>query len=673
MKKNQPKHKPKTITVKQPLFPLTPDYAVFFIILALSFLLYGNTIPFGYTLDDTIAITGNQYTKQGFEGIGKLFTTDFFTGYYGENMNMVKGGRYRPMSLITFAIEYAFFGENPHISHFLNILIYAATGMLVYLLVLLLFLRNDLNEKNNSRWLSVPFITAILFIAHPIHTEVVANIKGRDELLALLGSLLTLYILIRFFDTGQRRFLFYSVVAFFVGLFSKENAVTFFAVIPVTLYFFREVQLKKSISLMIPLFILFGVFLMIRQGTIHYGSLGLENDLMNDPFVEMSFFQKYATILFTLGVYLKLLFFPHPLTIDYYPYHIPIVDPSSLKAIVPLIIYGLMVYYVFRNYRRKDVVSYGILFYLITLSIASNIVLPIGAFMNERFAYMPSFGFCLAAGWLLHRALQFIPSLKLRNNLLYILLSVILILFSVKTISRNRNWENNFILFTHDVNISENSSKGQSLAGEFLMVEAKKTADSALRNSYYRRSIYHLQRSVEIYPKNVIALFNLAAAHYEYNRNYSAAAAVYKQLTDINPNGDKIYDNLFAVFSTLQDSIEFKRKVFEQFYTINPNRYDVNYNLGLVCMAGRDYVRAAALFNRASALNPQSFDGLINEGYCYAQLGQWINCLGPFLKAEKLQPSNPQILGNLAVIYQNLGNIAMSSQYAAKQRRIQQK
>jgi len=76
------------------------------IIFLIGFGLYANTLSHDYTLDDKIVITENEFTKSGFAGIPDILTTDVFVGFYGVDKNLVTGKRYRPLSLVTFAIEY---------------------------------------------------------------------------------------------------------------------------------------------------------------------------------------------------------------------------------------------------------------------------------------------------------------------------------------------------------------------------------------------------------------------------------------------------------------------------------------------------------------------------------------------------------------------------------------
>src|SRR3972149_4965022 len=132
--------------------------------------LYANTLNHDFAFDDSVVITGNKYTKQSFDGIKTLATKDLFYGIYGSALDL-EGGRWRPLTLVMFAVEYHFFGDNAHPYHFINILLYGITAIILFLTLKEFFPKNYL----------LAFIATLLFIAHPLHTEVVANIKSRDE------------------------------------------------------------------------------------------------------------------------------------------------------------------------------------------------------------------------------------------------------------------------------------------------------------------------------------------------------------------------------------------------------------------------------------------------------------------------------------------------------------
>ena len=151
-----------------------------YIIFIFALVVYANTLVNDYTQDDAIVLTDNMYTQQGFKGIPGLLTKDTFFGFFKKEGKdkLVSGGRYRPLTPIIFAIEHQFFGNNPMASHFINIILFGILCVVLYKVLLLLFVEKEYKKIQYI----IPFFAALLFLSHPIHTEAVANIKGRDEI-----------------------------------------------------------------------------------------------------------------------------------------------------------------------------------------------------------------------------------------------------------------------------------------------------------------------------------------------------------------------------------------------------------------------------------------------------------------------------------------------------------
>jgi len=649
----------KNIAPKGPSF-----YYAIILIIILCFGLYGNTLYLKYAYDDLMVITGNQFTKQGIAGIGNILSTDFFTGFFGKDQNMVSGGRYRPLSLVTFALEYQVFGENPFIGHLVNLLIFTASCILIF--ILLRKLQASVKHRNAPRpWFFAPcFIITLLFLAHPVHTEVVANIKGRDELLAFLFSLLSLYFTLQYLELKKPYFSLLSGLSFFLALLSKENSLTFLLIQPLAIYFFTSHKLKQNLISLVPLVIPAFAFLMIRQAVVGSSHNFLENDLMNNPFVEMNSAQKYSTILYTLGVYIKLLFFPHPLTSDYYPYHIPIINPGDLRSLIPLAIYVLMIIYVFLNFRKKSVAVFCIIYFLVTLSLVANILFPIGAFMSERFLYMPSLGFCIAMGsGFIYLIDRYFRNSSAGKTAIACLVLLTLSLYGFKTISRNADWYDSYTLFTTDVRVSRNSAKGNELAGEYIMQKAMQMHDKAKRDSSLRRSIVYLQKAVSIYPKQIIALINLAGAYYDYNKDYDTILAVYKTILRYTPDNAQIY-MFFNSIMERYDSVDHKIRLYRDLRQMNTERYDVNMNLGLLYLAGKKDASAAIPYlETALKARPGDFDGQKFLGTAYAMKQRWAEARPLLENADRINSNDRDLIQNLAVVYQNLGNNDKARQY----------
>jgi len=183
------------------------------VIFAIAVLVYLNTIGHEYTQDDAIVITDNMFTTKGLSGISGILSNDTFFGFFKEagKQNLVSGGRYRPFTLILFAIEYQIFGKNPFIGHLFNILYFALSCFLIYHL-----LWRVLSQKLDVNMVAiVSFVAALIFAIHPIHTEVVANIKGRDEIMALLLSLTAIWCLLNYYDNSKILWLILGGVSYF--------------------------------------------------------------------------------------------------------------------------------------------------------------------------------------------------------------------------------------------------------------------------------------------------------------------------------------------------------------------------------------------------------------------------------------------------------------------------
>ncbi len=474
------------------------------IIFALGVGLYIYSVSFDYVLDDQIVITKNQFTTKGFSGIGSILSTESMQGYFGEQKNLVVGARYRPLSIVSFAMEFELWGLNSFMSHLINVLLYAFTGILLYRVLLMLFPA----KEDTSPFLNIPFIAALLYVVHPIHSEVVANVKGRDEIMTLLGALGSMYFSFKYLADKELKNLWFSGIAFFLGLLSKENAITFIAVIPLTVYVFSNATSSLNFKISVPLIIATVLYLFIRYKVIGYFLSNGEKitDLMNNPFAEMNFGEKMATIFYTLLLYLKLQIFPHPLTHDYYPYAIPKMNWTSIWSILSLLIHVGLGIYALKNIKKKTVIAYSILFYLLTISIVSNIVFPVGTFMNERFVFISSIGFVLAIAWLL---VNYLPNLKggVYKTLGYVLLAIMVIGFSAKTIARVPAWKNKLSLNSAAIKYSYNSSRANCFMATALFEEFQTIKDNPAKQKEMLKEINkYINRSLEIYPDYFSAL-----------------------------------------------------------------------------------------------------------------------------------------------------------------------
>ncbi|MEP6793172.1 MAG: glycosyltransferase family 39 protein [Saprospiraceae bacterium] len=469
------------------------------IIPILAFALYWMCLPYGYVLDDQIVITGNDYTKKGVSGIWEILSTESFSGYFHGQQDLVAGARYRPLSIISFAVEQSLFGDNRIERHFINILLYGLIGLLIFRVLSILF-----PKKEAKNWLiSIPFIAVILYILHPVHSEVVANIKGRDEIMTAIGAMGALYCVLRYLSSGKMNWLIFSGVAMFLGLMAKENAVTFLAVIPLTMYFFTNAKMKDYVAALIPSFIAFIIYMIIRTNVIGYvfDSGKKITDLMNDPFIGMNTGERYATILYTLGQYVRLLVYPHPLTHDYYPYHIPIMNFGKPGTLISLAIYLGLALLFFKLWKRKSIYAWAIGFFVATVSIVSNLFFPVGTFMNERFIFIPSIAFSVVCAWVFIQYGWNSEKKGVRFASIAILV-FIMGAYIFKTYVRVPAWKDSLSLNGQAAMVSVNSARNNCFMGTALFEEARdmKENDPAKKLELLQEADYYVDKSLAMYP-----------------------------------------------------------------------------------------------------------------------------------------------------------------------------
>ena len=510
-----------------------------FSFIALSFVLYQACISYGFVLDDKIVLSENNFVKKGLAGIPELFSTDSFQGYFGEQKDILQGGRYRPLSLVSFAVEFQFFGLNAAVFHTGNIILYGISIFIAFLAFRRLF-REKLSNPSDYL-VSVSLLASLLFLFHPIHTEAVANIKGRDEIMAFLFSMLCLLYALKYFDSEKWSMLLLSNLFYLLGLFSKENTLTFFAIVPLSILLFRQKKSGIFFRTVLSLLATSALYLIIRIQALGYLLIdNPSNDIMNNPFAGMSFIERYSTVAYTLLVYLKLVFVPIQLTHDYYPYHIPIMSLQNWEVWLSILLHLLMVAAIFYYWKSNKIISYALGFYLLALSIVSNILVNVGTFMNERFIFTAVLGMCLLIVYLADRLQALLPFSKKMLKLPAII-TLILLAYSFKTIDRVPAWKDELSLNQAAIKVSKNSARANSFMATAYFNRFKETQDRQMKRELMDLAMPHARRAVEIYPKYYngnLMLSGVAAEIYKFDGDLLTLLNTFKQVARNRPDVD---------------------------------------------------------------------------------------------------------------------------------------
>jgi tetratricopeptide (TPR) repeat protein len=567
-----------------------------FILIFLCIVFYSNSLFNQYALDDEVVITENTFTKKGIKGIGDLVSHHLFYGWKPESKSP---GIYRPVSLITFAIEYHFFRKNPFISHLINVALYCLS---VYLLFY--FLEKFIFKSQSL----LSFLTTMIFAIHPIHTEVVSNIKSRDEILALIFILVSLIYYFAYLENKKNNNLIVSYLSFLMALFSKESAIIFVVVIPLLLYFFRNHLLSDTIKNGIPFVCLSLIYIVIKFKITGFSIL--DQHILNVPYMKASPEQAFATKTYVLFKYISLLFFPHPLSSDYSYNQIPYIDFSDLKFWVSIFVILALLIYAVIQFKKRSVISFSILFFFIGISIVSNYIIEIGAPLGERFLFTPSIAFAMAIGYMVWKFAFSEGKINYKFKIGLGGVSLILLLSGYKTISRNRDWKNNNTLFLKDVIAAPNSIRTLQNAATFsYFYEVPKVDNNEEKTRMINDAAIKFHKVIDLEPGFLSAYENLMILYFE-QKKIDDAEQVFKKAELQHLNSDKL-KQLYSEILLLKGRENYEKKsidtaihLIHQSIKYNPNNADAYWNLGGMYLDKKEIKNATVYWQTAVRLNP---------------------------------------------------------------------
>jgi tetratricopeptide (TPR) repeat protein len=260
--------------------------------------------------------------------------------------------------------------------------------------------------------------------------------------------------------------------------------------------------------------------------------------------------------------------------------------------------------------------AYCILFFFITMSVVSNIFIMIGATLGERFLFTPSLALCMAVPFLLSR---------FGKNILFGIIGIVLVLFSLKTINRNKDWKDSFSLFASGVEATPNSSRAESALGSAYRDQAEKEQDPNKRSVLFQNAVVYYKKAIEILPENAEALYNAGVSYYGL--------------------GDK----------------ENARKVYEQALKVAPEYTFASNNLGVIYFERKEYESAKKYFLLALKYNANNADALGNLGAINHNLGDYKTAISYYEKSLQLNPNNQNVAANLQKARADLNSAQQNS------------
>lgn len=608
------KREKHSVPVSKPLSRDFKDFRIQAIVLVfIGFVFYANSFFNEYALDDGIVIQKNDYVQQGLRGIPKILSTDAYESFYRQMgaKQQLSGGRFRPLSVVTFAVEQQFFGSNAEVRpaddvafvrHFMNVVYY-----LLSIVLLLYFLKNFIFKENQL----TAFIVCLIFLIHPMHTEVVANVKSRDEILSFLFMILTFVAVFRFRESKNIKQLLWSGLFYFLALLSKEYAITLLILIPMLLFIVLKESFRNAVVATIPFAVVACFYLLIRYSIVGAGAKFENPDVLNNPYLYATGPEKLATKIEVLLRYLKLLFYPAPLSSDYSYSTIPFVNFSSAGVWASIVIHVFLFISAAVLFFKRNILSFAIAFYLLHLFMISNLIFNVGATMGERMVYHSSFGFAIAIAILINWLLHKISSADAKKWISLSFACLVVFWCGAKTIKRNAEWKNDQTLFITDAQTVPNSALVNGNAGKAFIDLSEKPENKSQEIELIKKGIYHLERSVNIHKKYVNGYLNLGVAYFKLN-DYKRAEQYWSKAKEIYPNNPLVkrnFDLLAATYFNQGMSIGAKNveeaiKLMEKAVSLDPRNVECWYNIGGASFTIKDYNKARSAWSQTLKLNP---------------------------------------------------------------------
>ena len=589
-----------------------------FFLCVVSVLVYSNTLRNDYALDDIHIIKENALIKRGIAAIPEIFTSSYHAGAVNDF--------YRPLSIASFAIEKSIWGFKPAYDHLINVLLFAICVALLFRFFDKLF-----EHKKTT----VAFLASLLFALHPIHTEVVANIKSRDELFCFLFAFLSMNLFLDYYELNKKRYLVLGVLTFFLSLISKETSVTIVGVVALVFLFYRRVN-RRGVFITAAAVMSVVIFLFIRFSVLkahhadHYAEINFQDNFLSGPQIGLG--SRLATAFYILGYYVRLLLVPYPLVCDYSYHAIPLFHFSDPLVLIAAGVYAFLIitglYRLFKN--GRDPYAFAILFFLITISLFSNTFFLISGAMAERFVFFSSAGFCLLLSLLIEK--WFINDgerpLTINNKTAFLVLAPVFIIFAILTMKRNSDWYDSITLLSADVMKSPESSLLLSnLGAELAITVAHKENEPEQRKQIFYKAIGYLDRAVAVYPDNMNAHAQLGRAYF-YLGEFDSAEVHDKYALRLAP------DNVLAL----------------------------NSYAGLFYAKG-NYQGAISLCKKIIAIDPDNAEACCNMGLCYFNMEKFDSSILAWRDAIVMDPSYNSSYENMASAYYFKGYMDSARKY----------
>ena len=622
----------------------------FFYILLLALLgllAYSNTLHVPFVFDDEPTIIRNPVIRS----LSNLIV-DPPEGRYNT-------GRF--IAYLTFAINYRVNGLDVAGYHIFNIAVHIINTLLVYALIILTFKTSRMKSSGSAGLAGeIAFMVSAFFALHPVQTQAVTYIVQRMTSLAALFylSAVVLYIKTRLSQEGReffsrRTISFYALSIACIILAMKTKEISFTLPLTIVLYeflFFRATGMKR-LQLILPVLL---TALIIPLGIINFnaplGNVFSDVNEIASGKAKISSADYLLTQFSVIVKYLRLLFFPVNQNLDYdYPLYNSFFDVNViLPFLVIVLLFSSALFMARKAFRGAApymlLVSFGIFWFLITISIESSII-PIADIIVEHRIYLPSVGFFTAlVAFLMSIGFNANTGLSKAGHVIVSILLIVLILFSFLTFSRNSVWGNETVFWADVVKKSPNLARAHGNLGN-AYVKAGKLEDA----------VREFEMAVDLRPDYAIAHYNLGNI-YGKSGDFRSAIEELKIAISIDPKYASPHNNLGLIYK-IEGKTEEAIDEYKRALEIEPDNSEIHFNLGVVYSDIGMFDEAIVRYKNAIKLNADYTAAHNNLGAIFGKLGKFEDAIREFQTVKELDPSDAGAYYNLGLIYRKQGRM----------------
>jgi Putative Zn-dependent protease, contains TPR repeats len=470
----------------------------------------------GFALDDVEVIVKNPLLHTLAAPWG-LFHTTYWRPEMGATL-------YRPLTMVTFAVQWVIGGGSPLPFHITSIGLYACLSVVVYRFARLLVSP------------AAAFGAALVFAVHPVHVEAVANVVGQSELWValILVSLVTSYVQIRRAGTLEPRHIMGIAAGYAVACCFKEHAIILPALLlgAELLLIGDEKTFASRIRQMIPLATAMAIvgfgFLLVR-----YSVVGTELDSPALILRQQTFGTRFFTMLSVVIEWIRLFFWPMNLSADYSYPRIRTHSGFEVQMLPAVAVILGVAWIAWAIRKRAPVAAFGIFWIAVTMLIPSNLIIVTGFVLAERTLMLPTVGFALCVGAALQQLLAAAEAAPGRTrSLTFGAVGAVIVAFAGRSMTRAPVWRDNDTLIRQTVLDVPSSHRAHWMYATYLA-----------ENNRQRDALEEMDLAVALGERDDVLLLGFAGDMFARAGRCPHALPLYRRALALGPNNVQLRAN----------------------------------------------------------------------------------------------------------------------------------